>query len=193
MTRWLAVVLIVLTGPGIGSAAEMRSIDVQYEDGYYTLVSVVWFDAGVRPMFDVFSTWDLSDQFSGAVVEARDLEADELGRPGFFVVNRGCVVFFCKTLTRQGYVEIEEEKVLRAFADPALSDFKVSNEAWEFAEEGSGTVVKYTLHMQPDFWVPPAIGPYLIKRKLKTDGGRALDRIEAIANTYGDAGEIVVD
>ena len=99
MTRWLAVILIVLTGQGAASAAEMRSIDVQYEDGYYTLVSVVWFDAGVRPMFDVFSTWDLSDQFSGAVVEARDLEADDLGRPGFFVVNRGCVVFFCKTLT----------------------------------------------------------------------------------------------
>jgi hypothetical protein len=170
MLRWLAVILIALTGPGVGSAAEMRSIDVQYEDGYYTLVSVVWFDAGVRPMFDVFSTWDLSDQFSGAVVEARDLEADELGRPGFF-----------------------EEKVLRAFADPALSDFKVSNEAWEFAEEGSGTVVKYTLHMQPDFWVPPAIGPYLIKRKLKSDGGRALDRIEAIAKTYGDSGGMVVD
>lgn len=188
MRRWLAVIFIVLTGQGVGSAAEMRSIDVQYEDGFYTLVSVVWFDAGVRSMFDVFSTWDLSDQFSGAVVEARDLEADEVGRPGFFVVNRGCVVFFCKTLTRQGYVEIEDEKVLRAIADPALSDFKVSNEAWEFTEESGGTIVKYTLHMQPDFWVPPAIGPYLIKRKLKNDGGGALDRIEAIAQTYGDNG-----
>jgi len=188
MRRWLAVILIALTGQGVGTAAEMRSIDVQYEDGYYTLVSVVWFDADVRPMFYVFSTWDLSDQFSGAVVEARDLEVDELGRPGFFVVNRGCVVFFCKTLTRQGHVETEEEKVLRAFADPALSDFKVSNEAWEFAEESGGTVVKYTLFMQPDFWVPPGIGPYLIKRKLKTDSGEALDRIEAIAKTYSDSG-----
>ena len=193
MMRLLAVILIALTGQGVGSAAEMRSIDVKYEDGFYTLVSVVWFDAGLRPMFYVFSTWDLSDQFSGAVVEARDLEADALGRRGFFVVNRGCVVFFCKTLTRQGYVEIEEDKVLRAIADPALSDFKVSNEAWEFAEESGGTVVKYTLFMQPDFWVPPAIGPYLIKRKLKTDGGRALNRIEAIARTYGDSAEIAVD
>ena len=193
MTRWLAIILIALAGPSIGSAAEMRSIDVQFEDGYYTLVSVVWFDAGLRPMFDVFSSWDLSVQFSGAVVEARDLEADELGRPGFFVVNRGCVVFFCKSLTRQGYVEIEEQRALRAFADPALSDFKVSNEAWEFAEENGGTVVKYTLSMQPDFWVPPAIGPYLIKRKLKADGSQALNRIEDIAQTYGGSGEMIFD
>lgn len=193
MTRWLAVILLALAGQSVGSAAEMRSIDVKYEDGFYTLVSVVWFDAGPRSMFDVFSSWDLSEQFSGAVVEARDLEADELGRPGFFVINRGCVVFFCKSLTRQGYVEIEDEKVLRAFADPALSDFRVSNESWEFAEESGGTVVRYTLLMQPNFWVPPAIGPYLIKRKLKTDGGQALNRIEAIAKTYDDSGEIIID
>ena len=109
--RRLAVILIALTGPGVGLAADMRSIDVQYEDGHYTLVSVVWFDAGVRPMFAVFSTWDLSDQFSGAVVAARNVEAGELGRPGFFGVNRGCLVFFCKTLARQGYVASEEDKV----------------------------------------------------------------------------------
>jgi hypothetical protein len=35
--------------------------------------------------------------------------------------------------------------------------------------------------MQPKFWVPPAIGPFIIKRKLKNDGGDAIDRIEAIA------------
>ncbi len=53
--RWLAVILLALIGQGTGSAAEMRSIDVQYEDGHYTVVSVVWFDAGLDRMFDVFS------------------------------------------------------------------------------------------------------------------------------------------
>ena len=193
MTRLLAVILIVLAGQSIGSAAEMRSIDVQYEDRHYLVVSVVWFDAGLGPMFDVFSRWELSPEFSGAVVEARDLEPDEYGRPGFFVVNRGCVLFFCKSLTRQGYVESEEDKVLRAFADPLHSDFKVSNEAWEFAEESGGTVVTYTLEMQPDFWVPPAIGPYLIKRKLRKDGTHALNRIEAIAQTMESSDGIILD
>jgi len=191
--RWLAVILLALVGPGTGSAAEMRSIDVQYEDGHYTVVSVVWFDAGLDRMFDVFSSWDLSEQFSAAVVEAHDLAPDELGRPGFLVINRGCVIFFCKSLKRQGYVESEDKKVIRAFAEPAHSDFKISNEAWEFEEENGGTVIKYTLFMQPDFWVPPAIGPYLIKRKLKSDGSIALNRIEAIAQTNGDTGGIIFD
>ncbi len=193
MTRWVAVVLVVLAGQNVGAAAEMRSIDVQYKDGQYTVVSVVWFDARLGAIFEVFGSWDLSEEFSGAVVEARDLEPDEYGRAGFYVVNRGCVLFFCKSLTRQGYVESEEDKVIWAFADPANSDFKVSNEAWEFAEENDGTVVTYTLLMQPDFWVPPAIGPYLIKRKLRNDGRAALNRIEAIAQSLDSTGGIVLD
>ena len=191
--RWLAVILLAVVGQGAGSAAEMRSIDVQYEDGRYTVVSVAWFDAGLGPMFDVFSSWDLSEQFSGAVVEARDLAPDDMGRPGFLVINRGCLIFFCKSLKRQGYVESQDNKVIRAFADPAHSDFKISNEGWEFAEGDGGTIVKYTLLMQPDFWVPPAIGPYLIKRKLRSDGGAALNRIEAIAQMHGDTGGVVLD
>ena len=84
-------------------------------------------------------------------------------------------------MIREGWVEREPNTVLRAYADPERSDFKVSNETWTFVEADGGTIVTYHLYMQPDFWVPPAIGPYMIKRKLRNSGGRALDRIEAIA------------
>jgi hypothetical protein len=172
---------LLLFASGTTSAAELRSLNVQYEDGFYTLHSTVWFDAGLGAVYEVFSRWDLSEQFSSAVVEARDLDPDEQGRPGFFVRNRGCILFFCKSLTREGWVERVDNEVLRAFADPERSDFKVSNETWTFASSGDGTIVTYHLYMQPDFWVPPAIGPYLIKRKLQNEGGRALDRIEVLA------------
>ena len=185
--RCLRLTALVLSACGFASAlhaAEMRSVDVDYRDGRYSLISEAWFDAGIEEVFHVFSRWDLSPRFSSAVVDARDLEHDALGRPGFFVLNRGCILFFCKSLVRQGYVEKEHNSVLRAFADPAHSDFKMSNETWEFSEEGGGTTVLYSLEMQPGFWVPPGIGPYMIKRKLSSDGGDALDRIEAIAREY---------
>jgi len=35
--------------------------------------------------------------------------------------------------------------------------------------------------MKPKFWIPPGIGPYLIKRKLRNSGSDAIDRIELIA------------
>lgn len=179
-------VLLILTGTQAAAAADIRSVDVQYEDGRYTMVSVVWFDAGLDETFHVFSRWDYSTQFSSIIVEARDLEPDTSGRPGYFIRNRGCILFFCKSMVRQGYVEAQHNRDLRAVANPQISDFQIFEETWEFAEESGGTSVRYELLMKPDFWVPPAIGPYMIKRKLKGDGGEALNRIEEIAQRLGD-------
>lgn len=166
---------------GTVSAAELRSIEVDHEDGEYSLVSVAWFDAGLDETFEVFRTWDYSEQFSSVIVEARDLPVDERGRPGFYSRAEGCILFFCKSLVRQGWVESVRNRELRAYADPEFSDFEFSNETWTFRKENGGTHVTYELHMDPKFWVPPAIGPYLIKRKLIRSGGDALDRIERVA------------
>jgi len=166
---------------GAASAAEMRSVDVGYEDSRYTLQSEVWFDAPLEAVYAVFSHWDLSTQFSSAIVKSNDLAPDAQGRPQFFVRNRGCLLFFCRTFDRQGYVESQPFEVLRAIANPETSDFVVSQESWTFTPENGGTAVVYDMLMQPKFWVPPGIGPYIIKRKLKNDGGDAVDRVEAIA------------
>jgi hypothetical protein len=177
-------VLLLLAVAGLSTAAnaaEMRGLTVDYSDHRYTMQSEVWFDASVEQVYEVFRRWDLSTQFSSAIVEARDMEADAQGRPQYYIRNKGCILFFCLTAERQGYVESEPNEVLRAFANPETSDFLLSNETWTFAEENGGTVVIYELKMRPKFWVPPGIGPYLIKRKLKNNGGDAIDRIEIIA------------
>jgi len=163
------------------TAAEMRSVDVEYEDGYYTMQSTVWFDATIDQVFEVFRQWDLSTEFSSAIVEARDVEADEQGRPQYYIKHKGCVLFFCLSFERNGYVELQKNEVLRAYADPEKSDFKRADETWTFVAEDGGTAVTYLLYMKPKFWVPPGVGPYFIKRKLKNDGGDAIDRIEVIA------------
>ena len=185
-------VLASLLMLGSANAAELRSIQVDHAKGRYTVSSEVWFDAPVEQVFEVFRQWDLSTQFSSAISESRDLAADEHGRPGYFVRNEGCLLFFCKSFVRQGYVELEVNEQLRAFANPEISDFRLSNESWTFDGEDGGTVVTYQLLMEPDFWVPPGIGPYLIKRKFRNNGGDAIDRIEAIAREIRiDASPIV--
>ncbi len=174
-------ILATMLMAGTATAAELRDINVEHSKGRYTVYSVVWFDATVEQVFEVFRQWDLSTKFSSVIVESRDIEPDELGRPQYFVRNQCCLLFFCKSFVRQGYVELEVNEELRAFADPEISDFLLSNETWTFAREGSGTTVSYHLEMEPKFWVPPGIGPYFIKRKFRNSGGEAIDRIEAIA------------
>ena len=186
MTRGRVLILVAMLIAARSQSAEMRSVEVENDDGTYTMVSAVWFDASVDQVYTIFRQWDLSSDFSSAIVEARDMEPDEQGRPQFYIRNRGCVLFFCKSFERRGYVEELPNKILRAFANADTSDFHFSDESWEFVAADGGTIVTYDLRMSPKFWIPPAIGPYLIKRKLKKDGGNAIDRIEALAQQVGN-------
>lgn len=181
MSCRLLAILLPLFWLGSAAAAELRDINVEHSRGRYTVHSVVWFDASVEQVFEVFRQWDLSTKFSSAIAESRDLAADELGRPQYYVRNEGCLLFFCKSFVRQGYVELHVNEKLKAIANPDISDFRLSNETWTFAAEDGGTIVAYHLLMEPKFWIPPGIGPYLIKRKFRNNGGDAIDRIEAIA------------
>jgi hypothetical protein len=64
---------------------------------------------------------------------------------------------------------------------PERSDFKYSLSEWAFVPEGTGTRVTYRMEMEPDFWLPPFVGPWFLKRTLLRGAPGAIDQIEALA------------
>ena len=174
--------LLLLPVPG--DAIELLSVAVEHEDGRYTMRSQVWFDVDQQTLYEVFLDWDIGTEFSSMIVESKNLPPDEHGRPGFRTRNKGCLLFFCTSVVREGYIETEAPTLIKTFADPERSDFEFSNEIWTFATDRGGTEVHYEIQMKPKFWVPPLIGPWIIKRKLRNNGGDALARIEKIAQEW---------
>ena len=166
---------------GIADAAELRNVDVDRKDGRYSLTSEVWFDTEVDAIYAVFLNYDLASKFSGFIVESRNLEPTADGQRRFYIRNHGCVWFFCRSFERSGQVEHEPFVYIRSTADAGESDFHFSLESWTFETEGAGTLVVYEFEFEPKFWIPPLIGPYVLRKKLKNDSARALNRIEALA------------
>ena len=181
MNRRLACVAAALLSPMATPAVELRNIVVDFDGEMYSVDSEVFFDAPQPAVYAIFNDWDLSEQFSSAIVEAYDIGPDADGRRGYFVRNRGCFLFYCKSVERRGIVEAMPHTDLVARADPDESDFELCEEHWTFRTENGGTLVNYSLRMKPAFWVPPVIGPYVIKNKLRSDGAEALARIEQLA------------
>jgi len=179
MRALAAVALLILLLPA--KAADLQEVVVDRKDGVYSMYARVRFDATLEQLYEVLLDWDLSTQFSSIVVESRNVEPDEQGRPQYYSRIRTCVAFFCRSFERNGHVETVPNEWIRAAADPERSDFHLSNESWKFVDADDGAVVVYELEFKPKFWVPPVIGPYLVKRKLKKDGPDALLRIEKIA------------
>ena len=151
MCRFFLLLIVAAAAPS-AQAAEMLSIEVDHQKGIYTMNSEVWFDATVDQVYEVFRYWDNSTKFSSAIVESRDMAPDAEGRPQFYVRNKGCVLFFCTSFERQGYVESEHNEVIYAFVNPGTSDFHLSNESWRFIARDGGTIVTYDLEMKPKFW-----------------------------------------
>lgn len=170
-------------------AAELRSLTFDKEDGVYKATTEIWLDADPARVYEVLSDWDLSEQFTSLITESRDLPPDDSGRPGYYMRIKGCVLFFCKSFEREGWVERQPITVIRAIADPERSDFEISDETWTFEGADGGTRVFYEMQMKPDFWVPPLIGPYVLKKKIRNSGVEALQRIERYLDDNPPAGE----
>jgi hypothetical protein len=162
-------------------AAELTDIEVGHEDGRYRLESTTIFDATQAQLYVVLTDYDQFEKFSSSFVEAENREADEQGRPQFYTRMEGCVLLFCKSYLRVGYLELKPEYDIIAIVDPEQSNFKYSRERWQLIPEGERTKLVYEFEMEPAFWVPPLVGPYVIKKALRSGGKNAVNRIEALA------------
>lgn len=180
--RWLLLSVVLPGGlPAMSNAAELRSVEVWVEEGRYNLISETLINASREDVYAVLTDYDLFKEFTSAIVESNNEEPDELGRPQFYTRMHGCVLFYCKSFVRRGYLLLTPSHDIVAISEPEKSDFLFSRERWQLSSQDDGTVMIYQFEMEPSFWIPPIIGPFYIKRELKSGSVRAVNRIEALA------------
>ena len=179
----LVGLLFVLSGslPFGASAADLRSIEVWQEGDRYHLISESLIGASQDALYNVLIDYEQFKHFTSAIVASNNVAAGEDGRPRFFTRMRGCVFLYCHTFIRRGYLLLIPKHDIVAVTEPEESDFEFSREQWLLSSEGKDTVMIYQFEMEPSFWVPPFIGPYYLKRALKSGSIRTIQRIEAIA------------
>jgi hypothetical protein len=95
---------------------------------------------------------------------------------------KGCVLFFCREVEIVEFLKVEPPSRIVAIVDPERSDLHYGQASWSLAPAEGGTLVTYELDMRPQFWIPPVIGPLIIKAALRYRGLRAARRLEALAS-----------
>jgi uncharacterized protein YndB with AHSA1/START domain len=179
LSIWLGISLFLFSLAT--QSADLRDVNIEREDAHYRLTSETYLEVSREALYAVLTDFEKFQKFTSAIVESRNTEPDETGRPGFYARMEGCVLLFCKTFIRTGYLTLKPIAEIVAVSIPEESDFVFSRERWQLTEEGKGTVMKYEFEMIPAFWVPPVIGPFYIQRALRGGAERAVDRIEALA------------
>jgi len=164
------------------SAATINTLDVSKQHGRFELTVHTHMEAPAQAIFEVLMDYDRLHRISSVYKETRYLEPDTDGAPLVFTRMAGCMLFYCMNMRRTERLEAVAPHFIRTETLPELSDFKYGRSEWTLEPAQGGTRVSYTLEIEPDFWVPPVIGPWVLKRTLARGGGRVINRIERLAN-----------
>lgn len=192
MTTWSRI-LVGAFGMLCASSAmpgAIRTLDVTRHDGRYHLVANSYLDAPPAAIYKVLVDYgdDRFGRISEIYKESDYLPPDRDGTPLVYTRVEGCLLFFCRSMSRVERLEVVEPSFIRTTTLPDRSDFKYSRSEWRLEPERHGTRVIYRLDMEPDFWLPPFVGPWFLKRTLLRGGAAAVDRIEELAVEEAFAG-----
>jgi hypothetical protein len=178
--------LLVVIGVCYASAsmpATMRDVDVSRREDRYRVVADTHLDASPEAIYKVLMDFD-GDRYqriSEIYKESSYLPPDSDGTPLVYTRVEGCLLRYCRSMSRVERLEVVTPQFIRSRTVPERSDFKYSLSEWTFEPEDGGTRVTYLMEMEPNFWLPPFVGPWFLKRTLVKGAPAAIDQIELLA------------
>ena len=181
MMRRLFLLSLVLYS-ALSGGGEIKSAKAEHEGNEYRLNLTIEVDAGQEDLVALLSDNENFHQLSPMMVESvlvPDAPEDTTRRR---LVVKTCIVFFCFEVVMVEDVELFPEGRLVAVMVPEQSDFKSGRAEWQIISLGPGrSQINYSFDLQPDFWVPPAIGPFFLKRKMIKEAKTSILTMERLA------------
>ena len=166
----------------LSSAGEIKSANVQHKGNDYRLDLVMQVEVGREGIVALLTDHENFKQLSEVMIESglvQDAPEDKTRRR---LVVETCIVFFCFKVVMVEDLELFPDGRLLAYMVPEESDFKYGRTEWQIEPLGPArSEINYSFHLQPDFWVPPAIGPFFIKRKMIKEAQVSILKMERLA------------
>lgn len=166
-----------------GFPATLRGIAVSRDNDRYSVVADTHLTASPDAIAKVLLDFDADryQRISEIYKESSYLPPDTDGTPLVYTRVEGCLIGFCRSMSRVERLEVVTPQFIRSRVVPERSDFKYSLAEWTFEPEDGGTRVTYRMEMEPDFWLPPFVGPWFLKRTLLKGAPAAIEQIETLA------------
>lgn len=179
----LALLLWALL-PGNAGGGTIYDTQISHSQGQYYVSFDVWIArdaAQIRNIVMDYPGWEhLSDMVQG--VEVLPRAQGEAAR--IRMTLRMCLMLYCRNVVKVQQITLEgPDKLHAALVPHADNNFRMAQEHWRIVAEKNGTRVQYRAHLQPDFFVPPVIGPLLIKSMIRKELKSAVTRLEQLSKT----------
>ena len=165
----------------LSSAGEIKYAHVEHEGNDYRLDLTMQVEAGQEGILALLMDHENFHELSDVMIESglvQDAPEDKTRRR---LVVETCIVFFCIKVVMVEDLEQFSDGGILAIMVPEESDFNYGRTEWQIEPLGPGrSKINYSFQLQPDFWVPPAIGPFYLKRKMVTEAKDSILRMESL-------------
>ena len=147
-------------------ALDKDEVHVREEGRAYRIRMAFDVPATVEQVKSVLTDFTHPSRLNSAV-QAREVLGQQEGIVRVRTEIRDCVVFFCKTMVLVQDVTVAANEV-HAEVVPDTSDFRHGVLRWSIDNAGSGVShVVFEAFMEPNFFVPPIIGDFLLRTALR--------------------------
>ena len=168
------------------SVAHADDIQVEVareQDNTYTFNMTFVAYASVQRVVAIITDYNRLTQLSPLIKESRVLPYHVEDVTRVELVTQGCLLFFCKKIIRVEEASVADDLSIKTVFVPELSDFKSGQTHWTFTSKDQHTVVNYQASMVPEFWLPPFVGPYMLKKQLHSQLLYTANKINTLLST----------
>lgn len=161
--RTLLPALLLL--PSLAAAAGIGTSGVTRENNIYTVHIDARIDAPLAVVHAAISDFEHLTAINPSIEESRVL-IETLDLQRVRTVVRVCILIFCKRVVQVQDIRKPDAYTIEASMVPGEGDFRSGIARWVLHAEGGVTLLHFTVVFEPDFWVPPLIGTWMIEEKL---------------------------
>jgi Polyketide cyclase / dehydrase and lipid transport len=178
--RTLGLLLCFFSAPAV--AAQFYSLDVTHAGGLYKMVADAHLAAPPDEVFKVLIDYEHLTRISPSMVKSTLVRQLDTSTALVYTDTRICTFLFCRharelqRIAETSPLDLDAEVV----PQPA-NNIKSGKATLHLEAEQGGTRMHWELSIEPDFWVPPWIGPLLLSGSLRAESQRSVEGIEKLA------------
>ena len=166
MIRVYGVFIGLSLFPGVLLAGEILESSVAHDGAVYRLSITARVEAPLAVVYRSITDFSNLAAINPSIEESQVLASQGAGRQRVRSVIRVCILVFCKRVVQVQDVTLVDHRTVVATMVPGRGDFRAGLARWELTAVGIATDLHFTETFEPDFWVPPVIGPWLIEKEL---------------------------
>lgn len=180
MVKFILSIIYLLITVNSVIAGEVISSYVDEKDDHYIIRVDMRVDANVDDVYkhltDLKNIHKLNNTIVSSIVRYSKGKEHEVE-----VFTKGCVLFFCTDQVQYQKVKELGNGYIMIHLVPEKSDFRSGQILWHVFPEKNQTRVIFAADFEPNFWIPPLIGPWILTDVFLKESQETIFELEKLA------------